>query len=361
MLPTTVDEVLEVLFKVISGLVLAKLILDAGLGKPMGSAGAILGVSIGSVISLLYMVVYKRRNYNTLSGSYTGGRAADAVPGDDERVDSAWTIVKNIISIGVPIAFGACIMALLNSIDSKLCMNRLQAAAGFLIMKQRCSTAFERKAQTLFNLPAAFITPLTIAIVPAISGAIVRGDRAEAIKTSDDSMRISAAVSLPMGVGLAVLSFPIMKVLYTNSNAAGPGLLSIMGVASIFVCIVLMENAVLQASGKEKLTMLTMITGGLVKIIINWFLVAQRPVNIYGAPVGTLVSYAVMMLMNLVFIRGALRHKPDLAGIFAAPLVSSLLMGASAWAVYGLCGKLLGTGDRLHMLVCMAAAIRRRL
>ena len=118
-----------------------------------------------------------------------------------------------------------------------------------------------------------------------------------------------------------------------------------------------MENAVLQASGKEKLTMLTMITGGLVKIIINWFLVAQRPVNIYGAPVGTLVSYAVMMLMNLVFIRGALRHKPDLAGIFAAPLVSSLLMGASAWAVYGLCGKLLGTGDRLHMLVCMAAAI----
>lgn len=40
MLPTTVDEVLEVLFKVISGLVLAKLILDAGLGKPMGSAGA---------------------------------------------------------------------------------------------------------------------------------------------------------------------------------------------------------------------------------------------------------------------------------------------------------------------------------
>lgn len=357
MLPTTVDEVLEVLFKVISGLVLAKLILDAGLGKPMGSAGAILGVSIGSVISLLYMVVYKRRNYNTLSGSYTGGRAADAVPGDDERVDSAWTIVKNIISIGVPIAFGACIMALLNSIDSKLCMNRLQAAAGFSYYEAKVLYGVYGKAQTLFNLPAAFITPLTIAIVPAISGAIVRGDRAEAIKTSDDSMRISAAVSLPMGVGLAVLSFPIMKVLYTNSNAAGPGLLSIMGVASIFVCIVLMENAVLQASGKEKLTMLTMITGGLVKIIINWFLVAQRPVNIYGAPVGTLVSYAVMMLMNLVFIRGALRHKPDLAGIFAAPLVSSLLMGASAWAVYGLCGKLLGTGERLHMLVCMAAAI----
>ncbi len=68
-----------------------------------------------------------------------------------------------------------------------------------------------------------------------------------------------------------------MNVLYPNSNAAGPGLLAIMGAASFFVCTVLMENAILQASGHEKLTMVTMISGGLVKIIVNWFLVAQRP------------------------------------------------------------------------------------
>ena len=39
--------------------------------------------------------------------------------------------VKDILSIGIPIATGACIMALLNSVDSKLCMNRLQSAAHF--------------------------------------------------------------------------------------------------------------------------------------------------------------------------------------------------------------------------------------
>ena len=43
MIPTTVDEVLEVLFKVISGLLLAALLIRAGKGLPMGSAGAILG------------------------------------------------------------------------------------------------------------------------------------------------------------------------------------------------------------------------------------------------------------------------------------------------------------------------------
>ncbi len=357
MVPTTVDEVLEVLFKVISGLIIAKLVIDAGKGLPAGSAGAILGVSIGSVVSLAYMVIYKRRNYDTLAAPYTGGRSDTDYAEDDDLVDSSWAIVRRILSVGIPIAFGACIMALLNSIDSKLCMNRLQSAAGFSYYQAKVLYGVYGKAQTLFNLPAAFITPLTIAIVPAISSAIAKGDRLASAKTAEDSMRISAALSLPMGVGLAVLSYPIMNVLYAGSNKAGPGLLSIMGAASVFVCIVLMENAVLQASGREKLTMVTMISGGVVKIVINWFLVAQRSINIYGAPVGTLISYLVMALMNLVFIRCTLGHRPRLFRIFSGAAVSSALMGASAWAVYGLCVRFIGAGSWKRMALCMTVAV----
>ena len=358
MIPTTVDEVLEVLFKVISGLILASCLLKAGFGKPVGSAGAILGVSIGSVISLLYMIIYKRRHYSELSAPYTAGiHAPNDTPDDDELVDPAWKIVKDILSIGIPIAFGACIMAILNSVDSKLCMNRLQSAAGFSYYQAKVLYGVYGKAQTLFNLPAAFITPLTIAIVPEISGAIAKGANAAARKTSEDAMRISAVISLPMGVGLTVLAYPIMNVLYPNSNAAGPGLLAIMGAASFFVCTVLMENAILQASGHEKLTMVTMISGGLVKIIVNWFLVAQRSINIYGAPVGTLVSYVVMALMNYIFICVALKHRPKLLRIFARPLAASVLMGAAAWAIYGLCARFIGAVSWSRIALCMLAAI----
>ena len=358
MIPTTVDEVLEVLFKVISGLILAHLAMRAGLGRPVGSAGAILGVSIGSVISLLYMVIYKRRNYDILSAPYSAGIVdANDTPDDDEVVDSTGKIVRDILTIGVPIAFGACIMAILNSIDSKLCMNRLQSAAGFSYYEAKVLYGVYGKAQTLFNLPAAFITPLTIAIVPEISGAIARREHASAAKTAEDSMRISALISLPMGVGLTVLAYPIMQVLYPNSNAAGPGLLRIMGAASFFVCIVLMENAILQASGREKLTMVTMISGGVVKIVINWFLVARPEINIYGAPVGTLVSYISMAVINYVFMCRTIEGRPRLVKIFPRPLAASLLMGACAWAVYGLGARFIGAGARLGIAVSMFAAI----
>lgn len=361
MIPTTVDEVLEVLFKVISGLALALLAMNAGLGRPTASAGALLGVSIGSAVSLTYMIIYKRRNYDRLAASYTAGvRDENDVPEDDGLTDPAGKIVRDLLSIGIPIAFGACIMALLNSIDSKLCMNRLQSAAGFSYYQAKVLYGVYGKAMTLFNLPAAFITPLTVAIVPAISGALAKKERAEARKISEDSLRISAAISLPMGLGLTVLSAPIMDVLYPNSNAAGPRLLAMMGIASFFVCLVLMENAILQASGREKLTMVTMITGGLTKIAVNWFLVARPEINIYGAPVGTLVSYIVMAAMNYAFMTRALDERPRLLKTFSGPLLSSLIMGAAAWAVYGIAGRFIGAsriGEAVSMLCAIAVAV----
>ena len=170
-------------------------------------------------------------------------------------------------------------------------------------------------------------------------------------------MRIASVISVPMGVGLAVLSVPIMRVLYPGSHLSGPRLLAVMGVASFFVCLVLLENAILQASGREKLTMLTLITGGLVKIVINWFLVAQRPINIHGAPIGTLVSYFVMAVMDYVFLCAMLDRRPKLSSILLKPLLSSVLMGAAAWGSYGLLMRFLPGGGKLHMLLSMGGAI----
>ncbi len=362
MIPTTVDEVLEVLFKVAAGLVIAVLVLRAYEGRedalPMGSAGAIVGVSVGSLVSLLYMVYYKHRHYRELAAPYTAGiRDPHDLPQEHERVDSAPAIVKKLFSIGVPIALGACIMALLNSVDSKLCMNRLQSAAGFNYQQAKVLYGVYGKAMTLFNLPAAFITPLTISIVPAISAALAKRDKPRAGKVSEDSMRISALISVPMGVGLAVLSQPIMYTLYPGSHEAGPGLLAVMGAASFFVCILLMENAILQASGMEKLTMVTLITGGIVKIVINWFLVARPEINIYGAPVGTLISYFVMATMNYVFMWRRLEYRPRLLRCFAGPVISSALMGLTAWGVYGLCERALSGRIGHAGLLSLAAGI----
>ena len=343
MIPTTVDEVLEVLFKVISGLIIAGLLVKAGYDLPVASAGAILGVSIGSVVSLGYMLIYKKKHY-------------PAVRDRSGKTESTGQIIMDILRIGIPISLGASIMAILSSLDPGICESRL-AAAGFSKYDAGVLYGVYAKVQTLFNLPAAFMTPLTIAIVPAVAGAMAIGKKAEAEKTSEDAMRIASVISMPMGVGLSVLSYPIVNVLYPNSNAAGPGLLSIMGIASFFICLVLMENAILQASGKEKLPMVALISGSLLKILINWIIIPIPTVNIYGAPIGTLFGYCCMAVLDYIFIRKALGENPHLGKVLGRPLFCSVLMGASAFGVYSLCSRLIGTAGTLKMFVGMALAV----
>ena len=343
MIPTTVGQVLEVLVKVGVGLVLAWLVIRAGRGKPMGSAAAIFGVTVGSAAALLYMWLYKRRHYR------------EETLETPDAPDSAGSIFRRFLKIGIPIALGSSVLAILNLVDSGLTMERLQHAAHFHLNEAQTLYGVYGKAQTIFNLPAAIITPLTISIVPAITAAIVKGEDDNATKISEDSLRIASVLAMPMGVGLAVLSRPIMQVLYPGSHGAGPMLLGIMGIASFFVCMVLVENAILQASGKELLPMITMIVGGVVKVVLNYFLVADPRINIYGAPVGTLVSYVVMAVMNFVIMCFVLDKNPKLRNILVLPLVCSVTMGACAWGVYGI-GERFFHG-RFGVLLSMGIAI----
>ena len=343
MIPTTIGQVLEVLVKFAVGLAVAWLLMRGGHGKPMGSAGAIFGVTAGSAAALLYMWLHKRRKYHEEAGA-TDEPSPDRV------------ILRRFLSIGIPIALGSSVLALLNLVDSSLCMGRLQDAARFSYQEAKELYGVYGKAQTIFNLPAAIITPLTISVVPAVTAAIVRHEDDQATKISEDSMRIAVVLSLPMGVGLAVLARPIMNLIFPGSRPVGADLLALLGVASIFVCIVLIENAVLQATGHEKLPMLTMIVGGVVKVAVNYFLVADRRINIYGAPIGTLASYAVMAVMNFVMMCFVLDKNPRLRVILLKPLICALVMGGSAWAFYQL-GTHLFPGGRLGLLLATLIAI----
>ena len=343
MVPTTVGQVLEVLVKVIVGLALAWFLMHENYGKQLGAAGAIFGVTAGSAAALLYMWLHKQRHYR------------DDAPGSDTP-DPDGAILRRFLRIGIPIAVGASVLALLNMIDASLCMGRLKAAAGFSPTEAEELTGVYGKAQTIFNLPAAIITPLTISVVPAVTAAIVKKENDEATKISEDSMRIAAVLSLPMGVGLAVLAGPIMNLIFPGAHPVGAELLAILGVASVFVCLVLMENAILQATGHELLPMYTLFAGGVLKVVINYFLVADRGVNIVGAPIGTLASYLLMAVINFVMMCFVLDKNPRLRVILLKPAICTALMGGTAWVVYSLADRIVPRG-RLGLLLSVFPAI----
>ena len=352
MTPTTVGQVLEVLVKVAVGLVLAIVMTRAGKSLPVSSAGAIFGVTAGSLAALAYMLASYLRRYRAQSAAECA--ASEDVP------DSVGSTLGIFVRIGVIITLGASVMSLISLIDAKLIQIQLPNVEG--IGKELADTLYGSYSamQTLFNLPAAFITPMTIAVVPAISEAVAKRARGEASAIAESGIRISAVIAVPMGIGLAVLSSPIVKILYPRTHEMGATILAYMGVASIFVCIALVTNAILQANGNEKLPIVSMVVGGIVKILCNLLLVRRPEINILGACIGTIACYAAICVLNCCFISKNLETPPNYVRTFVRPLVSGAVMGAAAWAVYGLAARVLhvsAAGSRLLMLIAMCIAI----
>ena len=182
---------------------------------------------------------------------------------------------------------------------------------------------------------------VTAAVIPAVSGALARHDRRGAGRITGSALRISALAACPMAVGLFVLGEPIMSLIFPNLNPqlAGP-LLSTLGLATLFVCMMLVCNSILQAHGFVNLPVVIMVAGGVVKIITNYNVVVQPGVGIYGAPMGNILCFALCMGLDLVLIARVIPRRPRYVQVFAKPLAASALMGLGAWAVYGLLSKL---------------------
>jgi stage V sporulation protein B len=351
MIPTAISQIMEVVCKLVFGLSIAWIFLRQGYGTPTISAGAIAGVTIGLGLAIPILVFYKRRldKKNVLETA----RYNDTPQSRSETL-------KTIFKISIPITLGSAVLNIIALIDTKLVLLRLQEGAGYSYDMAKVLYGVYSKATTLYNLPSAFIVPITTSVVPAIAAAVASRRHRDAKEVMESSLRVTNLIAMPACAGLCVLAYPIFNVLYWNSNENGPLLLAIAAISAYFVCLQLMTTAILQANGFEKFPVITLPIGGLIKIVVTWFLVGNPHVGIYGAPIGTLLCYLLISLMNIIFTIWKIPNRPSFLKITLRPLICTLGMSAAAWLVYQLLFKVLsgplGTG-RLAMAVFMAGGI----
>lgn len=398
MTPTAVSQIIEALCKLTVGLGLAYWLVGHGADASHAAAGAITGVTVGTIVALAYMLM-----------NFLITRSQEPQLADD-RPDEPATILKHLLMIAVPITISSSMVGIVTVIDTSLVQGQLQRAllenqdtwnlygnfVDFTSLEEALSAwqaalpdgstvsmslldqyaaqaealrdqqsaltdlqsaslelhaALENISRTLYgnysgalniyNLPTSLMAAVTAAVIPAVSGALARRDRRGAGRITGSALRISALAACPMAVGLFVLGEPIMALIFPNLNPqlAGP-LLSTLGLATLFVCMMLVCNSILQAHGFVSLPVIIMVAGGVVKIITNYNVVIQPTIGIYGAPMGNTLCFALCMTLDLVVMSRVIPRRPKYIQVFAKPLAASALMGLGAWAVHGLMSKL---------------------
>ncbi len=343
MMPTSVSQVLEAVCKLVVGISAAILVLWYFRNFSLAAGAAIFGVSMSCLVSSMYLNWCFRKAYRQL-------------PASNEPVSSGKDIAKGLLAIAVPITIGSAGLQVLTVLETKVYMSQLlQTLTQDQADLQKGIYNFTQK---IFNMPCAFITPITISVIPAITAQLTTGDGKSARATEESAVRVTGLISAPCAVGLAVLARPVTALLggYTDQRLdLAEQLMTVLAVCILFNAIVLLTNAIMQAHGHVNLPVVNMFVGGIIKLAAVFILTGNPLIGILGTPIGSLLCYLSITVLNLICMGKVLPQAPAVLRNIGKSLLASLIMGAAVYAT--LQGLLALLGDGMSNLIACAVPI----
>ena len=366
MRPTSNSQMLEAVFKLVVGLAAAYGIMRLTQSVALAAGGAILGVTVSCLVSAIYLYWKFRPSYREL-------------PKTEDAAQSFGATAKSLLAIAIPITIGSAGLQLLTVVETGLYMDRIvdlidtnryalplvEILKTELLSDGTAAIDLPNKvaanlkgiynfAQTIFNMPCAFIIPITASVLPAITSSLTLKQNDKVRSTEESAARITGLLSLPCTVGLCILASPVMALLggYSGEKLTFATHMMLMLGACIFLyAIIQYTNVILQSHGYAHVPVINMLTCGVAKLIVVYILSGNPVLGIYGVPVGTILCYGVIAVLNLLAITKLVPQKPRLLRNLLRPVLPAAVMGVVVYGVYwGLC-KLLGP-DASSVVLC---------
>lgn len=329
---------------------------------PYAAACALLGITLGSVLSLAYLF-FRYRKY----GSGVTQAQLDASP----EANDTRAIVKTFLYIGVPIALGVLAQNLTQLIDSltiqgqikSLGAGSMRAIYGDLLSGARDEGipnflwGVYNYGITLYNLVPYLTQGFAVGAIPALASAWVIKDMDKVKEGANTVLKLGVLLAFPAGIGIFALSPQILQLLYPGTSAAliCPPMLRVLGIMAMFGAMAAPINGMLQAVGKQMTPVKLMAVGAVIKLALNYLLVGIESVNIKGAPYGSLVFYIFIVVGGLIVLCRTTKITIDIMSTFVKPFAAAALCGLAAWGTQQ--GLNLVTDSKIVTFVAILAAV----
>lgn len=294
MLPSAVSGLIEQLAKLLFGLGFAYLFRSSVINATIG---ALLGVTISEVIASIYLfvcyVIAKRKQVAVLLV--------------DTPVElSNKQIIKQIVSIALPIALGSLIMPVTLLIDSGLIVKILSKT-----MSVESATSLyglqSGVVGSLSNMPVVASMAVATAILPKISKEKAFKNNSNIQQAIKHAIEFVMLVALPCAVCFYIFSEQIVLFLYKNTFSVNEiyvctKLLKISSINIVALSLAQVTASILQGLGKVKVPLWSLVIGASIKLVSLAVLVGNPNINIYGAEISDVICYVTVTVINLVVI-----------------------------------------------------------
>lgn len=317
MTPTAISQLIETGGKVVMGFVLVRVMAPYGL--VWGAVAAILGVTLAELCALVFIWI----RYLLQDIKQPAQASAPVQPVEN--------FYKKLFAIAIPVTVGASMMPVVSLVDASLVVNRLTDIGIVLEEAREMYGVLNGMVNTMVNMPTVITLAFSMSLVPAISSAMTRGDRADLHRTVATALKLALMIGSAAAVGMGMLSHNILRLLYSsqpeNCLSIGGDMLSVMAVGVLFLSIVQTTTGMLQGMGKASYPVKTLAVGLVAKIILNYVLIGIPEINVMGAAYATVACYGISAVGNVYMVLKASGTKLKVMDALVRPALAAGGMG----------------------------------
>ena len=308
MMPTSISQILEQIANAIvsilaAWLLIKKFAVDEETHAIYGAAGGAMGTGAGVLTGLAFMLIVYAANRKSIHKKI----ARDKHTQEESMVG----VMKIIFLMVTPIIFNTFVYNASSYLDSKIF------------------------SDILINIPLALSSATSSAMMPEIATRFIKNEYKEANEKINEGIQLTMFLCIPAAVGLAVLAFPITKVLFPSSGTLSGQLLLAGSITVIFSALSTITNGVLQAIGKARIPL----RNSAISLVLNVITVAvcsfaAPQMGVFSVLIASLVFAVAMCVLNAMSLKKYLGHKNDFVNGYGKPLAAAAGMGVVAWIVY---------------------------
>ena len=333
MMPTGVSQVMEQFVRVAAMLAILLMLVRAGASEAAIAAGATFGSAAGAFAGLLVMLFYwkahVRKSPSGRLAAFSGAKPDESEHSGTAAVPRAKAGWKRLAAYALPVCLGSAAVPVLTLADT-FTVPRILTAMGLNEPEAMSRFGLYNHGLPFVQLAAMIVSSVSVAIVPAVSSALAKGDWAGVRGCAEVSLRLAWLIGLGASAGIAVLAIPLNKMFF--ADAAGSLTVAVLGCAAVFSVVQIVTAAVLHGIGAERLPAWHLLAAAAFKVALNVLLV---PVwGIAGAAAAAVAAYALAAALNAAVlvrrgvVRLTLRHY-GLRPLFAAAVLAAAAGGTA--------------------------------
>lgn len=180
-------------------------------------------------------------------------------------------------------------------------------------------------ATKISHMVLSLITAVTAVLLPRMSLYINNNDMDSFKTLTNKTVSIVTLLSIPITAGLFLLAKPIT--LLFSGNEYIPAIIPMQVMTPIVFIISIASITgirMLPAMNKEKLALISYITGAISNIICNAIFIPLY--GALGAAIGTLVAESIVMGIQVIFLRHFIFNKDNFISLFHS-IIGTVIMG----------------------------------